>query len=90
LEALSERKFSEFIVLSKMCILERGTGSPSLRKKKFFLLELGFEFRASHLQSRYSTAWAIPLVHFALVILEMGSCILFAWAGLNFSPQSPK
>jgi hypothetical protein len=33
---------------------------------------LEFEFKASHLQSRHFTTWAIPLVHFALVILEMG------------------
>jgi hypothetical protein len=26
----------------------------------------GFELRASHLESRCSTAWATPLVHFAL------------------------
>jgi hypothetical protein len=33
---------------------------------------LGFELRALHLQSRCSTASATSLVHFALVILEMG------------------
>jgi hypothetical protein len=33
----------------------------------FFFFELGFELRTSH-----STAWAMPLVHFALVILEIG------------------
>jgi hypothetical protein len=38
----------------------------------FFLVGLGFEFRALHLQSRCSIAWAMPPVHFALVILEMG------------------
>jgi hypothetical protein len=37
-----------------------------------FLVGLGFELRALHLQSRSSTAWATPLVHFALVILEIG------------------
>jgi hypothetical protein len=31
-----------------------------------------FELRASCLQSRHFTTWATPLVHFALVILEMG------------------
>jgi hypothetical protein len=44
----------------------------------FFLVGLGFELRASNLQSRRYTAWVIPSVHFALVILEMGSCELFA------------
>jgi hypothetical protein len=38
---------------------------------------LGFELRALSLQSRHSTAWATPPVHFALVILKMGSCELF-------------
>jgi hypothetical protein len=37
-----------------------------------FLVGLGFELRASHLQSSCSTASATPPVHFALVILEMG------------------
>jgi hypothetical protein len=36
------------------------------------MVGVGFEFRASHLQSRSSTALATPLAHFALVILEMG------------------
>jgi hypothetical protein len=36
------------------------------------LVELGIELRALHLQSRRSTASAIPQVHFALVIFEMG------------------
>jgi hypothetical protein len=43
---------------------------------------LGFEVRALCLQSRCSTAWATPPFHFALV-LELGSCKLFAWAGLE-------
>jgi hypothetical protein len=38
-----------------------------------------------HLQSRHSTTWATALVHFALVILEMGSREVFVWAG--FEPQ---
>jgi hypothetical protein len=38
----------------------------------FVLMGLGFELRASCLQSRYSTTWATTPVHFALVILEMG------------------
>jgi hypothetical protein len=37
----------------------------------FFLLGLGFELRASLLQSRCSTTGITPLIHFAL-ILEMG------------------
>jgi hypothetical protein len=35
------------------------------------------------LQSRCSIAWATPTVHFGLVILEMGSCELFALGGLE-------
>jgi hypothetical protein len=38
---------------------------------------LEFEIRASQSQSSNSTAWAMPLVHFALVILEVGFCELF-------------
>jgi hypothetical protein len=50
----------------------------------FFLMELGFELRASLLQSRCSPTWATPPVHFALVILEMGALYeLIAPAGLN-------
>jgi hypothetical protein len=44
----------------------------------FFFVRLGFELRALPLQSRCSTAWATPLVLFALVIVEMGSHELFA------------
>jgi hypothetical protein len=47
------------------------------------LMELGFELRALCLQSRYSITWATPPVHFALVILEMESCELFALASLE-------
>jgi hypothetical protein len=36
-----------------------------------FLMGLGFEIRALHLQSKHSTALAIPPIHFILVILEM-------------------
>jgi hypothetical protein len=49
----------------------------------FFWLGLEFEFRASHLQSRFSTIRATPLVYFSLVILEMGSQELFAQADLK-------
>jgi hypothetical protein len=52
----------------------------------FFLMGLGFELRALYLQSRSSTPWAIPPVHFALVILEMESHKLFAWLVLNHNP----
>jgi hypothetical protein len=38
----------------------------------FFLVGLEFELRALHLQTRHSTAWAIPPVYFAMVILELG------------------
>jgi hypothetical protein len=47
---------------------------------------LGFELRASSLQSRHCTAQAMPPVHFALFILEKGSCELFAMSGLK--PQT--
>jgi hypothetical protein len=40
---------------------------------------LGFELRASGLQSRHCTAWATSPVHFALVILDMESCKLFVF-----------
>jgi hypothetical protein len=49
----------------------------------FFLVGLGFELWALRLPSRNSTAWATPPVHFALVILEMGYCGLFAWVVLE-------
>jgi hypothetical protein len=51
---------------------------------KTFVLE--FELRALPSQNRHSAAWATPLVHFALVFLEMGSHELFVQAGLE--PQS--
>jgi hypothetical protein len=40
----------------------------------------------SCLQCRHSITWAMPPVHFAVVILEMGFCALFPQAG--FEPQS--
>jgi hypothetical protein len=43
----------------------------------------GFELRALHLQSRRPAARATPLVHFALVILEIGFQELFVQAGLE-------
>jgi hypothetical protein len=42
-----------------------------------FFVGLGFELRVSWLQSRYSTTWAVFLVHFAMAILEMGG-----WVGV--------
>jgi hypothetical protein len=44
---------------------------------------LGFELRDLHLQTRHFTTWAMPLVHFALGILGMGSHELFAQAGVD-------
>jgi hypothetical protein len=75
-----------------------GTTLPQKKKKKnprkekerqiycfiyYFMMALGFELRASQLQSRHSTPKATLPVHFALVILEMGSHELFTCAGLN-------
>jgi predicted membrane protein len=40
---------------------------------------LGFEIRASHLQSMYSTALAMPLAHFALVIWK--------WSLVDYLPR---
>jgi hypothetical protein len=52
-------------------------------KNIFLLLGLGFELRASYLQSSHFTAWATHLVHLGLAILEMGSHKLFAWDDLK-------
>jgi hypothetical protein len=49
----------------------------------FFFVGPGFKFKALYLQNRRSTPWATPPVHFVLVILEMVSRELFAWAGLR-------
>jgi hypothetical protein len=50
------------------------------------LVRLGFEFRASRLQSRCSTSWATPPVHFALAILEMGvSWTIFPRLASNYN-----
>jgi hypothetical protein len=48
----------------------------------FFLMELGFELKALA-ANRRSTSWATTPVHFALVILEMGSFKLFLQSGLK-------
>jgi hypothetical protein len=52
-----------------------------------FLVRLGFELRAWCLQSRCSSAWATPPVHFSLVIVEMGVFQALCWF---FKSQSPK
>jgi hypothetical protein len=66
-------------------LLNRG----SCRLLDFFLVGLVFELKPSLLQSRHSTTWATPPVHFALVILEMGYQELFARAGFElWSSQS--
>jgi hypothetical protein len=45
---------------------------------------MGFKFRPSCLQSRSSTTWATPPVHFALVIFgDGGSHKLFVWADIE-------
>jgi hypothetical protein len=62
--------------------------------KGFFFYGMGFELRASRLQSSHSTTWATLSVHFALVILEMGGSLkLFAQASLKLQSswsQPPK
>jgi hypothetical protein len=47
------------------------------------MVGLGFELMALYLWSRCCTSWTTPLVHFALVILEMESCQLFALTDLR-------
>jgi hypothetical protein len=49
----------------------------------FSLMELKFELLDLCLQSKHSTALAMPPVHFVLVILEIKSHKLLAWAGLK-------
>jgi hypothetical protein len=46
----------------------------------------GVWLQASHLEMRYSTSWATLPVHFALLILEIGSNELFAQLALNCDP----
>jgi hypothetical protein len=72
------------------CLLTLGS---LVIKCSLFLVGLGFELRALGLQSRLSTAWTTPPVHFTLLILEMGSQELFALANLKPQPSgslSPK
>jgi hypothetical protein len=56
----------------------------------FFLVGLEFELRALQLQSRYSTTYTTPPVHFALVILEMGvsGTIYLGWPQTSILPIS--
>jgi hypothetical protein len=46
-----------------------------------FLVGLGFELRAFAVAKQAFYCLGCASVSFALVILEMGSCELFAWAG---------
>jgi hypothetical protein len=56
-----------------------------LQRSFLFFGGTGIELRTLHLQS----SWVTPPVHFAVVILEMGSCEVFAHAGLQlWSSQS--
>jgi hypothetical protein len=56
-------------------------------KNLFFFMEPEFELRTLCLQSRHSTAWATPPVHFGMVILEIGPRKLLACTGLQFRPS---
>jgi hypothetical protein len=47
-----------------------------------------FKLKASHLQSRHSTAWAKRFDHFALVILEMGGLMNYL-LGLASNHDTP-
>jgi hypothetical protein len=58
-------------------------GMLSLDVTYSFSVALGLELRASHLQNRRFTTWATSPVHFALIILEMGSLKLFVPASLK-------
>jgi hypothetical protein len=55
-----------------------------VKQYRSFLAVQGIELRASSLPGRCSTAWATLLVFFALIILEIGSCVLprLAWIGI--------
>jgi hypothetical protein len=52
----------------------------------YLFMGLGFELSASYLQSRHSTAWVTPPVHFALVILENSLTNYFPRLALNCDP----
>jgi hypothetical protein len=47
----------------------------------FSFVGLGYELRASHLQSKCSTTWATLPVHFALLIS-------WKWGLVNYSPRA--
>jgi hypothetical protein len=47
---------------------------------------MGFELRVPGLQSRYSTAWIIPSVHFAWLFWRWGSCELLPGMASNCDP----
>jgi hypothetical protein len=55
------------------------------KKNFFFFLSLRVDLRTLSLQSRLSTTWATPQVHFALVILEMGVSNYLPGLALNLS-----
>jgi hypothetical protein len=54
-------------------------------KKYLFLVSIGVGFGLSDscLQSRHSTSWATPLLHFSQAILEMQYHDLFVWTDLK-------
>jgi hypothetical protein len=75
----------KYVGLAKIFFLFLGNVIIQIRTKKpirtplysiflFFLVALGFDLRASLLQTRHSIACATSPVHFAPVILEMGFC----------------
>jgi hypothetical protein len=51
----------------------------------YILVELRFELRASHLHKRHSTAWAVPSVHFGLVVGDRGLVNYLPGLGLTNS-----
>jgi hypothetical protein len=53
-----------------------------------FLMGVRFELRTLCLQSRPSTTWTTPPVHFALDVLEMGSCKCMSGLALNRNPSN--
>jgi hypothetical protein len=63
----------------------------------FVLAVLGFELRTFHLIGRHSTTWAMAPAGFALVIFEIGSCVLLAnldhdppiYASHRYMPSHP-
>jgi hypothetical protein len=49
----------------------------------FFSSGPGFKLRALHLLGRHPTAWAMILALFALVLLQVASCV-FAWMWFSY------